>query len=143
MDIQEFYVIGISVKTTNEKGQSGTDILKLWERFFQEGILDKIYNKLDSSIYSVYTDYQGDHTQPYTVIVGCKVKSIEVIPEGMRSVVIPKGDYEKFIAKGKSEIYPAWMKIWATDLDRKYASDFEVYKEESENADIEIFIGLN
>ena len=44
--IHEFYVIGITVRTSNENGQSAIDIPKLWETFINENIIDQIPNKL-------------------------------------------------------------------------------------------------
>lgn len=46
--------MGIGVRTTNENGQSAKDIGALWNKFMSEGILDKIPNKIDNTIYSIY-----------------------------------------------------------------------------------------
>ncbi len=43
--MDEFYVMGISVKTTNINGQSSQDIGKLWEVFIADKVMDKIPNK--------------------------------------------------------------------------------------------------
>ena len=63
-------IIGISVLTTNQNGQAMQDIGNLWKRFFSEQILAKIPNKVSDAIYSIYTDYQKDYTEPYTCIIG-------------------------------------------------------------------------
>lgn len=150
MEIEDFYIIGISVRTTNQNGQSGKDIMNLWNRFFAENVLDKVPKKLDSrAFYSVYTDYEGDYTKPYTAILGCKVAHLNAIPEGMVGKTIPGGQFKKFTAKGnlgEGIVFSEWSKIWNLQLDRKYSADFEVYGEKAqnpENAEVDIFIALN
>ena len=71
--IEPFKIIGISIQTTNENNQASKDIAALWGRFMEENLLTKIPNKACSDIYSLYTSYEGDHTQPYTTILGCRV----------------------------------------------------------------------
>lgn len=146
--LPSFYVVGISVRTTNENGQSNQDLQTLWKRFFPEGILDKIPNKVDSNIYCVYTDYEKDHTKPYTTILGCKVTDLKNIPEGMVGKEVPASSYAAFLAKGdihKGMVYQMWDTIWKTHLNRKYTADFEVYDERSMNpdkAEVEIFVAV-
>jgi len=149
MDIQKFNIIGISIRTTNENEQSGKDIPALWDRFISEGIAEKIPNKINHSIYSVYTDYEKDHTKPYTTILGCAVESLDLIPEEMVGITIETGSYEKFIAKGNLNdgiVINEWIKIWNSDLNRSFTSDFEIYGENAqnpENAEVDIFIAIN
>ena len=57
MIIQKFNVIGISVRTTNENGQSGKDIPALWSQFMSEEIQSKIPNKVSEDLFCIYTDY--------------------------------------------------------------------------------------
>ncbi len=146
--IKAFKVIGISVRTTNENGQSAKDIGELWNKFMTEGILAKIPNKVDNTIYSIYTEYESDHTKPYTTILGCKVSTIDTIPNGMTAKTFNGGNYTKFVAKGdltKGAVYDEWSKIWSTDLEREYTADFEVYGEKAQNpndAEVEIFIAI-
>ena len=148
VNIKDFKVIGISVRTTNENGQSTKDIGELWNKFITEGILDKIPNKLDNTIYSIYTEYEGDYTKPYTSILGCKVSTFDTVPNGMITKTINGGNYTKFISKGdltKGSVFVEWSKIWEMDLDRKYTSDFEVYGEKAQNptdAEVGIYVAI-
>ena len=89
-----FHIIGISVRTTNQDQQASSDIPALWNKFFGEGILAKIPNKVSSNLYSIYTDYEKDHTAPYTTILGCEVENLNEIPEGLIGKTIPEGNYE-------------------------------------------------
>lgn len=146
--VDSFELIGISVLTSNDPGKAELDIPTLWEQFFAQDIKNKIPNKTDNSIYCVYTDYEGDHTQPYRVLLGCIVSSIDEIPEGMLAHRINKGKFHKFTATGDIKdniVYKEWLNIWKSDLDRTFQSDFELYDERSQdlsNAEVDIFIGI-
>lgn len=96
-----FHIIGIAVRTTNENGQSGRDIPQLWQRFMSEQVAEKIPNRVDSAILSVYTDYEKDHTRPYTTLIGCRVSSLDTVPEGMMGKTISGGGYTVRTASGK------------------------------------------
>jgi predicted transcriptional regulator YdeE len=146
--IEKFSVIGISVRTTNENGQSGIDIPVLWNTFMTAGILERIPNKIDHSIYCIYTDYEKDHMAPYTTILGCKVDTLDTIPDGMVGKTIEEATYTVYTAKGnilQGLVINEWIKIWNSNLNRTFTADFEVYGEKAqdpENAEVEIFIAV-
>ena len=146
--IEPFKLIGISIRTTNENGQAAKDIAELWEKFMRENVLKKIPNKIDDTIYSIYTEYEGDHTQPYTTLLGCKAERIDELPEGMYAKTFEGGNYLKTTAKGdlmKGFVINKWMEIWEMDLERRYTADFEVYGEKAQdpsNAEIDFFIAV-
>jgi predicted transcriptional regulator YdeE len=148
MNIQNFSIIGISVRTTNENEQSAKDIPALWNKLLSEEILNKIPNKISKDIVCVYTDYEKDHTKPYTTILGAIVANLDAVPEGMTGKTIEGINYEKFTAKGnlaKGVVIKEWIKIWNSDLDRIFTSDFEIYGEKAkdpENAEVDIFIAI-
>lgn len=134
--IKPFKLIGIFVRTTNENAQAAKKIPELWGKFMSENMLNKIPNKVDNTIYSLYTDYEGDHTKPYTAILGCKVENLSMVPEGMIGRSFEGGDYIKITAKGdltKGLIVDEWSKIWAMDLERMFTADFEVFGEKAQN----------
>jgi predicted transcriptional regulator YdeE len=146
--VEPFKLIGITIKTTNDNEQSNLEIQGLWKRFMEEGILEQIPAKLSSEVYSLYTHYEGDHTQPYSVILGCKVSSLEEIPEGMVGEEFEGGTYWQFTYKGdlmQGLIYQAWMEIWEKELNRDYVADFEIFGEKAQNpsdAEVDIFVGV-
>lgn len=150
MKIEAFQIIGISVRTSNAEGQALQDITALWQKFMDEGILDKIPNKINSDIYAIYTEYEGDHNLPYTTILGCKVNSVDDVPEGMVAHQVETGNFKEFVAKGDLEqgvVYKEWTKIWGleAELNRTYTSDFEIYGAKSQNpkdAEVDIFIAV-
>lgn len=147
-NIEAFRIIGISIRTTNENGQSTKDIGGLWKKFMTEGILGKIPNKIDNTVYSIYTDYQSDHTEFYTTILGCKVQNIETFPDGMIARNFTGGSYARFVVNGdltKGAVFVEWLKIWKMDLNRTYTADFEVYGKKAQNpadAEVEIFVAI-
>jgi len=146
--IEPFKVIGISVNTTNENGKSAQDIGQLWGKFMSEGTVNKIPNKVDDNIFSIYTNYQGDHTQPYDTILGCKVSSLKEIPGGMVGQSFEGGSYRKFVSKGdltKGVVFGTWSEINHQKLDRVFTADFELYGEKAQNptdAEVEVFVGI-
>ena len=146
--IETFKLIGISVRTTNENGQAAKDIAELWSKFINENIQNAIPDKVDNTIYSLYTDYDGDHTQPYTAIIGCKVNHLSNIPCGMVGKSFDGGNYVKITARGdltKGMIVNEWRKIWEIDLERIYTADFEVFGEKAQNpsdAEIDFLIAV-
>ena len=140
--IQPFKLIGIELRTTNENNQAAKDIADLWQRFLGENILEGIPNKVDETIYSLYTDYEGDHTQPYTTIIGCRVGSLDNVPAGMTGRSFDGGRYAVTTARGdlmKGLILDHWSRIFGMGLDRVYTADFEVFGEKARNpADAEV-----
>ncbi|AZA99086.1 AraC family transcriptional regulator [Chryseobacterium joostei] len=146
--VEPFKVIGIAVRTTNENNQAAKDIPVLWEKLMKENIVENIPNKIDNAVYSIYTDYEKDHTKPYTTILGCKVASLDHIPDGMVGKSFDGGDYVKFTTKGnlaENLVINEWIKIWNMDLGRTFTADFEIYGEKAMNpadAEVDILIAV-
>ncbi len=146
--IEAFKVIGIAVRTTNENGQAARDIPVLWNKFMSEDIAGKIPNKVSDEVLCIYTDYESDHTKPYTTLLGCKVSTLENIPEGMTGKTFAAGEYTPFVSKGnimEGMVIGTWQEIWNTELPRKYTADFEVYGEKAQNpeeAEVDIFVAV-
>ncbi|MGG7437490.1 GyrI-like domain-containing protein [Chryseobacterium arthrosphaerae] len=148
MKVEPFKVIGIAVRTTNENNQAAKDIPVLWEKFMSEDILNAIPNKIDTVVYSIYTDYEKDHTKPYTTVLGCKVENLDHIPEGMVGKSFEGGNYIRFTPKGnlaEGLVINEWNKIWNMDLGRVFTADFEIYGEKARNpseAEVDILIAV-
>jgi predicted transcriptional regulator YdeE len=147
VNLENFKIIGISVRTTNQNAKSAKDIMELWERFYAENISSAIPNKIDNDIYSVYTDYKSDYTADYTTILGHRVNSLENIPASLDGREFVGGNYLEFKAKGVRplSVFNTWQEIWVKDkeLNRKYTADFEIYgkkSQDAENSEVDIFI---
>src|SRR5215469_1456275 len=109
----EFSIIGIGARTSNpaEMSGSGAKIPGLWNDYFAKGVAARIPNKLeDQSTLAVYTDYEGDHTGIYSIVLGQQVSSLGEVPDGMMGLKIPAGRYLVFPADGPvpEAIIAAW-----------------------------------
>jgi len=141
-------LVGIAVRTTNQNEKAMKDIPQLWKQFMTENIAAKIPNKVDNTMYALYTDYEGDYMQPYTMLLGYQVENLDNLDEGLTVKMIPAANYAKFVAKGdltKEAVYDAWVNIWNTDLKRSYTHDLEIYGEKAvdpTNVEAEILIAL-
>jgi predicted transcriptional regulator YdeE len=148
-NINTFSIVGMSVRTSNENGQAGTDIPALWNKFLSENGPQQISNKIDSTLYCVYTEYEKDHTKPYTTVLGCRVENLDAVPFGMIGLQIETGAYLKRTAQGNLNegiVFSAWNDIWSSDLPRHFTTDFEVYGEKAQNpaaAEVDIFVALD
>ena len=128
-NIDAFDIIGISVRTTNKDGRSQKDIGELWDRFMSEGVMEKIPGKESADIYCVYTDYETDFNGAYTTIIGCRVNSLEMIPEGMTGKSISAARYHVYTSSGEmpKALMETWKMIWGSDIERAYNADFDLY----------------
>jgi len=146
--INSFNIIGISMRTSNQNGQAAQDIPKLWEKFMGENLIPTIPNITNNNIHCIYTEYEGDHNKPYTVLLGMKVSSLENIPEGMTGMSFSGGNYQSYQVTGnlaENIVYDAWLKIWEEPIERAYTADLEVYdasKPNPSNTAVDIHIAI-
>ena len=147
IEIEEFKVIGISVRTTNENGQSQNDISNLWAKFIGQNLIEQIPNKDANDIYCIYADYESDFNGPYTTILGCRVNSFDTIPHGFNNWTIPKTKYQVYKSAGKLPdcVVMTWINIWQSDVERKYIADFDLYGQKAQNpehAEVDTYVSI-
>lgn len=140
-------VIGIECRTSNSPEAGPYDIPKHWEKFYKSDIINKIPNKTSNEVLALYCDYEGDYTQPYSLLIGCSVSSFDVIPEGMVAKTIPTGSYAIFRAVGEhpKSLIETWGNIWQQhDLERTYTGDYEVYGDKFSRSpqEVEVYIAI-
>jgi predicted transcriptional regulator YdeE len=126
----ETHVIGIACRTANTSDAAPIDIPRLWQRFYAENILSQIPNSMTDHVIALYCDYEGDYSQPYTCVIGCRVSSIEEVPEGMVAKTIPASTFAVYEAVGEfpQSVLNVWNEVWqSTTLKRTYAGDYEIY----------------
>lgn len=146
--VEPFNLIGIAIRTTNQNGQAEKEIAELWGKFMNENVLGSIPGKIDHTVYSLYTDYEGDHTRPYTAMLGCRVNNLDNIPVGMTGKSFNGGNYIQTTARGdlsKGLIVNEWSKIFGLDIERKYTADFEAFGEKAQNpadAEVDFFVAV-
>lgn len=128
-DVKAFTVVGVSTTTSNKDGKATEDINALWERFFKESVGQHVPDKIDDVIYAVYSDYEGNHEDPYRVTIGYKTQGSEKTPDSMHMVHIEPQDYGIMSAQGPQPqtLIETWTAIWSSDLNRSFKTDFEVY----------------
>ncbi len=147
VEIEEFSIIGITIKTINKEGKSQKDIGELWGQFMAQNLISQIPNLKSSEIFCIYTDYETDFTGEYLTILGCKVNSLDKIPEGFIGRKIPKTKYRHYKAIGKIPdcVGDVWSQIWQSNINRSYIADFDVYGEKSkdpQNAEVDIYLSV-
>ena len=138
-------IVGIEIRTSND--QCLVDMPRIWGKFHQEKILDKIPHKVNDTVFALYTDYEGDYTKPYSYILGCEVSTLEDIPEGMVGKVVPASTYAVYTTEGT---YPqglaqTWVSIWKSSPKRAYTSDLEVYNPDfnpQTNPEVKVYIAF-
>jgi predicted transcriptional regulator YdeE len=152
---QQFAVIGIQARTSNAKEVTGGGAIpRQWDRFFKEGIADRIPNKVDSTIYAVYTGYASDRNGEYDFVIGVKVSNVSDVPQGMVAKQVPSGRFAVITsAKGPvAQVVPqAWQRVYSLEDNkqlggaRAYKGDFELYDQRSRNpqdSQVDLYIGL-
>ncbi len=144
--IKKKFFIGFELRTNNEECSLMMPAHK--EIFFKENMPSKIPNKINHHILALYTDYEGDYTQPYSWILGCQVSNLDKIPEGLVGKVIPEATYAVFTTEGEfpQGLITAWQKVWKSNLHRSYTCDFEVYPSNfhpQTNPEVKIYIAID
>ena len=136
-------VVGLQVRTTNEKAFEV--IPAHWQKFYQDGILDKIQNKEGQDVYAVYTNFENEGVNnegTYSFIIGAKVTDITQIPEGLVSTVIEPSNRKVFDVESNQpqKVGEKWQEIWGiAGLEKSFVSDYELYKE---NGEISVLVGI-
>jgi predicted transcriptional regulator YdeE len=155
VDQKEFTIVGISALTNNAQEAAGNGVIaKQWDKFYKEGIPDKIPNKADPAIYVVYADYTSDRNGDYDYIIGVRVSEAAAVPSGMVARTVSAGKYA-VVASEKGPIpkivVEAWQQIWGLEDQaqlggkRAYKTDFEVYDQRARNpqdSQIDIYVGV-
>lgn len=138
-DRKALTVMGLAIRTSNENAH---EIGALWQRFMGEALGDQIPARTDETTVAVYYAYEGDHTAPYSFLLGCPVAPGTQAPEGFSSVDVPAENYARFSAEGEQPqaLMQAWMEIWNADLTRAFGFDYEVHAPAHANR-VDIYIG--
>jgi predicted transcriptional regulator YdeE len=150
-----FSVMGIEVRTTNAKEASSDGVIgKQWQKFFQDGVLEKIPNRADSNLYAVYNNYTDGRNGEYSFLIGPKVPEGSVPPAGLVLKTVPAGNYAVITSEQGpvvKVVVAAWQRVWKMEDEhtlggqRAYAADFELYDQrgiDPQNSQVDLYIGL-
>lgn len=138
-------IIGISIRTHRSDGQSYQDILTLWKKWATESLFDKIENRISNDIYNVFYDYETEQRGYFSVLLGCEVDTLHVIPRGMVGRDLPPTLCAKYESTGKlpESLDQVWEKIETEkSYERNYIYDFNLYDSIPLDPDIQRVITL-
>ena len=121
-NIKSKKITGKKIRTNNNKID---EIVSLWKEVPNLG--------LNGDIYVVYYNYESDFNGDFDFLIGSENNVLNDTAD------IKEGKYMIWTADSQDAVGSAWQKIWNTELDRAYESDFEVY---SQDGSIKIFIGI-
>lgn len=157
MNIQQhggFYVAGFTARTNNaqemsDKGKIGD----IWQDFLHPSVVSQIPNRVGLDLIAVYTDYESDHTGPYTYLLGLPVSDGDAVPANLTVKQIFAGRYAVISSERGPihEIVPRiWQHIWSMGPEelggtRAFKTDYEIYDQRTadpENAQIDVYVGL-
>lgn len=117
VDLQEFSVAGIEVRTNNSREASGNGaIQRQWERFFREASAASIPNKADHEVIVVYSNYQSDHNGDYDYLIGAKVATATSLPPHAVLKKVSAGKYRLFTTP-PGPVYKVVPETWQKILD--------------------------
>jgi predicted transcriptional regulator YdeE len=150
---EQILLIGISAPTDNQKEMSGQGVIPaMWQRFLQEGLLEKIPNRVDpSELTAAYHSIESDDRGPYSFLLGARVSGLSEVPEGMVGITVPGGDFlEVTTERGAFQTIglAAWQRVWASEPIRefrRFEADLEVYSltdMAQDNSQFKIYVGL-
>ena len=147
-------IAGIRVRTNNKEEMTHrAKSPGFWQRFMNEQIPSKLPNAVGSEVYALYYNYESDSDGDYTLLLGVRVESLDIVPEGMTGILIPGGKYLKCTSEKGSIpqiVYKVWDEVWDregtfTEGKRAFSYDFELYDERAaseDGAQIDIYLSL-
>jgi predicted transcriptional regulator YdeE len=132
-----FSVIGLTAKTSNQAEMSGSGgrLGPLWRNFMAETDLNLPGDPDRSTIFCVYTDYEGDENGAYKVILGRSVTDPKAeVPHGLERIDIDGAQYFVFHAldRNPESVREAWSRVHEYFRDnptqqRAFTTDFDRY----------------
>lgn len=133
-------LMGLSLRTNNVTEQDPVNgkIFPAIQRYFHGDLATQMPGrKAPGTTFCAYTDYESDHTGDYTYFIGEEVESLDNVPAGLDTLIIPPQTYAKFTTDPgpmPSVISDAWLAIWNMSQEelggaRAYLTDFEIYDE--------------
>jgi len=137
-----FTVIGIGETVSNFDAESVPKIESLWQRFFADGVADQVSGGRKGAMLALYTDYQGDYTEPYLYMVGIQTPFGTNPPNGLIARDVPAQTMARIEATGPlpKSVIDVWQGVWASDLARCYVADYDIYGAEGDP--VSVFVGI-
>ena len=153
--IPEIKLVGLKIRTNNdaEFNPKTAKIMQTVENYAQNFATKSPNLTNPGKLYSVYFEYESDHTGEYSYFFGEKVSDFSNVLEGLDTCIVPAQTYSKFTtAYGAMPniVINAWQEIWSMneqDLkgERNYKADLEVYDQRAQdpiNTQVDVLIGI-
>lgn len=146
--IEEFNVVGYSLKTSLENDKYVNDLESLWNKL-EEGFDAKLFHsRADDNIYVVMFNYQGEGLEKFEVTLGYKVKNPAAnLKDKFASVKVPSSKYflKKVDGNDSEDVLKTWGNIIESDAELNYKYNFEVYSfdDDFEITTIEIYTSVD
>ncbi len=153
-----FSVIGMGVRTSNEREMKGEGVIaaqwQKWQKRYTARIKQPEVYDADGNLYAVYTDYASDRKGEYSFVIGVKADEDAWVPPGMVLKKIPAANYAVITSdKGPLDkvVVAAWQKVWTLEDNaglggkRAYKTDFELYDVRSadpQHSQVDLYVGL-
>lgn len=114
---------------------SGGRLGNLWRNFMSESDRRIPGNPDQSTIFCIYTDYQGEGNDAYKALLGRSLPDAKVdIPHGLERIDIGSAQYLVFHAldRNPESVRDAWSRIHSyfrdhSDRQRAFTADFDRY----------------
>lgn len=150
VEINEIYVAGLAIRTSNKTEQ------ELGEAGWIAATWAEVRQMSDPNLpAAIYTGYASNKDDKYTVVIGFQRGAADAYKAGEVISKIPAGKYAKFTRKGalNSVVFEAWQDVWQAEeaghLERSYKADLELYPgmhegggEDMSNLTVELYIGI-
>lgn len=146
----EFMVMGLSVKTSNEENEKNNVIGRVWEEYLlrRPEISWKKKPHMDLGVCEIIEDLEDE----FNYICCTEVEAPEPVPEGMVAERVPASKYAVFTHRGPADklgdTYDYILGRWLPNSDfeiNKSGHDFELYDERftnGEDSEMEIYIPI-
>jgi predicted transcriptional regulator YdeE len=139
IDVDEFIVSGLSVRTSNKEEQHAATakLPLLWQAFLAQKLTETM------PMYGVYANYESGVTGSYSVTAGVKINAAQL---NSPKITVKAGSYLVFKGQGQhpQTVIHLWNNIWGYfstphNYKRCFLTDFECYQS---NGEVAIYIGV-
>jgi len=136
---EPFSIIGVGIRTSNDNADQ---IGALWQKFMTGNFSDRIDGRVNDDVVAVYCEYEGDHTKPYTFMLGCAAPADAQVPAGMTRRDLPGGRFAVFPSEGEQPqaLMRTWAEIWTAPIERRFDSDYEIHPDDPSGI-VHVYVG--
>lgn len=153
--IPEIKLVGLKVRTNNmaEFNPESTKIMPTVQTYFQNFATKSPNITNPGKFYSVYFEYESDHTGDYSYFFGEEVSDFSNVLEGLETYTVPTQTYSMFTTEYgpmPDVVINAWQEIWTMNDQnlkgkRNYKADLEIYDQRAQDptkTQVDVLIGI-